>query len=325
MPFTTLKYYTWLFDKDSSQVGTVMSHLTDENSAVLTESPSSYQVIDTSTQPAPLSEAYHRSQHLYGPQTESGLGHTSLEPGVWGLNSHISSTFNSILPQNFDTNSTGSIGHHDGKTAEASTHCEAFGAIRGYSMPTPTNSRSSQDFHTLPESRRSRKLPVVDEVARAGILRFVDQSHPKTPDGAEISGDSPQLQLPFLQRFSDLFFTRFNVSYPLLHRATFDPTRVDTLLLASILQLGATYSDKDDHLFAICLHNTMRGQIFANSAFNTEPPLWMLQTILLVECFGKSRAGQLQHDMSHLFHGLLIKYATTLYPYEKQTLWKKQY
>lgn len=32
----------------------------------------------------------------------------------------------------------------------------------------------------------------------------------------------------------------------------------------------------------------------------------MLQTILLVECFGKSRAGQLQHDMSHLFHGLLI-------------------
>lgn len=32
----------------------------------------------------------------------------------------------------------------------------------------------------------------------------------------------------------------------------------------------------------------------------------MLQTILLVECFGKSRAGQKQHDMAHLFHGLLI-------------------
>lgn len=32
----------------------------------------------------------------------------------------------------------------------------------------------------------------------------------------------------------------------------------------------------------------------------------MLQTILLVECFGKSRAGQKQHDMSHLFHGMLI-------------------
>lgn len=32
----------------------------------------------------------------------------------------------------------------------------------------------------------------------------------------------------------------------------------------------------------------------------------MLQTILLTECFGKSRAGQKQHDMAHLFHGLLI-------------------
>lgn len=25
-----------------------------------------------------------------------------------------------------------------------------------------------------------------------------------------------------------------------------------------------------------------------------------------MECFGKSRAGRKQHDMSHLFHGLLI-------------------
>lgn len=50
----------------------------------------------------------------------------------------------------------------------------------------------------------------------------------------------------------------------------------------------------------------MRPQIFANAGFSAKPDLWVLQTILLVECFGKSRAGQKQHDMSHLFHGLLI-------------------
>lgn len=50
----------------------------------------------------------------------------------------------------------------------------------------------------------------------------------------------------------------------------------------------------------------LRPQIFANAGFSAKPDLWVLQTILLVECFGKSRAGQKQHEMSHLFHGLLI-------------------
>jgi hypothetical protein len=50
----------------------------------------------------------------------------------------------------------------------------------------------------------------------------------------------------------------------------------------------------------------LRPQIFANAGFSSKPEIWVLQTILLVECFGKSRAGQKQHEMSHLFHGLLI-------------------
>lgn len=56
----------------------------------------------------------------------------------------------------------------------------------------------------------------------------------------------------------------------------------------------------------VCIHDVLRPQIFANAGFTARPDLWVLQTILLVECFGKSRAGQKQHDMSHLFHGLLI-------------------
>jgi hypothetical protein len=56
----------------------------------------------------------------------------------------------------------------------------------------------------------------------------------------------------------------------------------------------------------VCIHDNLRPQIFANAGFSAKPDLWVLQTILLVECFGKSRAGQKQHDMSHLFHGLLI-------------------
>ncbi|MBE7180450.1 MAG: hypothetical protein INR71_04425 [Terriglobus roseus] len=122
-----------------------------------------------------------------------------------------------------------------------------------------------------------------------------------------VSRDHPLLSLSSLQNYCDLFFTRFNNSYPLIYKSTFDPSQVDTLFLLSILLLGATYSDKTSHRLAVCIHDIMRPQIFQHVSFTADPELWILQTILLVECFGKSRAGQKQHDMSHLFHGLLIK------------------
>jgi len=172
---------------------------------------------------------------------------------------------------------------------------------------SPRDFRSGPDFPQPSPSRRLRRLPVIGDAARNGILQLVDVWRPKAYDGSIISPDDPSLSTATLQHFSDLFFRRFNASYPLFHQSTFDPATVDPLLLFAIVQLGATYSTKDDHMFAICLHNTMRAQIFSYHSFNPRPCLWMLQTIFLVECFGKSRAGQLQYEMSQLFHGLLVK------------------
>jgi hypothetical protein len=75
-----------------------------------------------------------------------------------------------------------------------------------------------------------------------------------------------------------------------------------TNLLYVYFAMGFANAD----LLQVCIHDVLRPQIFASGGFSAKPDLWVLQTILLVECFGKSRAGQKQHDMSHLFHGLLI-------------------
>ncbi|KAJ4371998.1 hypothetical protein N0V83_003771 [Neocucurbitaria cava] len=152
----------------------------------------------------------------------------------------------------------------------------------------------------------SRSLPIIDELARQQVLDLVDITQPTAPDGSIVMRDHPLLTLSCLQTYCDLFFTRFNTAYPLIHMSTFDPSEVDTLLLMSVLLLGATYGEKDAHQLAVCIHDVLRPQIFANAGFSAKPSLWVLQTILLVECFGKSRAGQKQHEMSHLFHGLLI-------------------
>jgi hypothetical protein len=150
-------------------------------------------------------------------------------------------------------------------------------------------------------------LPQITENARAAVLQLVSQSSPTTPEGTQIDSSSPLLTLPQLQSYCDLFFTRFNTAYPLIHQATFIPDMVDTIFLAAILCMGATYSSREAHQLAVRIHDTLRNHLFAHAAFSAQPELWLLQTMLLIDCFGKQRAGQKQRDMAQLFHCVLIK------------------
>lgn len=152
----------------------------------------------------------------------------------------------------------------------------------------------------------STRLPFIDGHTYAQILETIKASRPLAPNGSFLDANHPLLSHPSLQSYCDLYFTRFNSAYPLIHQATFEPSKKEPLLLLSIILLGATYSEKEAHQLAVCVHDVIRPAIFSHASFNPKPDLWMLQTILLVECFGKSRAGQKQHDMSHLFHGMLI-------------------
>lgn len=170
----------------------------------------------------------------------------------------------------------------------------------------PTMTLALEEGVPPPQSQQT-SMPKIDQVSRNEILKLLAIARPRTPEGIEIGAEHPDLSLSAMQNYLDLFFSRFNIAYPLLHQATFDPSETHTLLLLAVLLLGATYSKKAVHRLAVCIHDVLRGQIFQHSSFSAAPELWMLQTILLVECFGKSRAGQKQHDMAHLFHGLLIK------------------
>lgn len=99
----------------------------------------------------------------------------------------------------------------------------------------------------------SRCLPIIDELARAQMLDLIDICQPVAPDGSLVMRDNALLSLSCLQTYCDLFFTRFNTAYPLIHMSTFDPSSVDTLLLTSVLLLGATYGEKDAHQLAVSI------------------------------------------------------------------------
>lgn len=314
MPFTTPNYYNWLLGSEPWPVSSF-----DANNALeMTRVPMGVAV---SLPQAPRSTAsmsvsdgssdYPASNHYYNvPNPRVSTSNSSVPTSIYSQDASTpeASAANQILAmsQMDGSNFAASLGYQESNLRQ--TPVQMIDSPK--SMPTPATSRSSFDTG---RTKRPRRLPLINEAARQGVLDFVMRARPKAPDDTEITIDHELLQLTRLQEYCDLYFKHFNATYPLLHQATFEPSQVDPLLLTSVLLLGATYSDKDSHLFAICIHDTMRAQIFGSAAFDTRPKLWILQTILLVEFFGKSRAGQLQHDFSHLFHGLLIKYVLGMF------------
>lgn len=312
-PFTTLSYYNWLFEKDAwSTLVSESSHPPGSSSmtpfAIFHDSPSQYYSNRQSQMEMPGSSGTNRQIQRSGPEFELSRTSSNFSRRSFSQESMSpeTSAANQILALSMPgANMAASLGYVDiGFSSPVPNRTRRSGLDY---LPTPITSSSSCELDNIPQFKQTRKLPVIDEVARKSVLNLIDRGRPKVPDGLEITRDHPLLSLPILQDYCDLYFTRFNIAYPLLHAATFITAQADPLLLTSVLLLGATYSDRESHLFAICIHDIMRAQILGSPDFTTRPPLWILQTILLVECFGKSRAGQLQHDMSHLFHGLLIK------------------
>lgn len=183
-------------------------------------------------------------------------------------------------------------------------------------IPRMKPATPAQDFFTPSDSPvlerplstldQSSKLPLIQDDVRDRILEIVDIAQPAVPGGNFNAWDHPGLTLDALQEYLDFYFTQFNTTYPLIHRATFDANQTEPLLLLNMILLGATYSNPQAHQLAVCIHDPIRPQIFSHAGFTAKPELWVLKTILLVECMGKSRAGKTQHEMSHLFHGLLI-------------------
>ncbi|KAL6703053.1 hypothetical protein ACN47E_010260 [Coniothyrium glycines] len=291
-PFTTMSNYNWLFDMDLAKVDQVQQPLMQDPLPVF---PFANNIV---SQPSHAFDL--QLEHMSFNKPTSTTGHFGSAP----------------------SQRTDSV-QHTSPPAALITPPVTEGATKlqsndhGTQLVHPTNAinvtpqtKASENNITLERPlsmlQPSRSLPIIDELARQQVLDLLDITQPTAPDGSIVMRNHPLLSLSCLQTYCDLFFTRFNTAYPLIHMSTFDPSEVDTLLLMSVLLLGATYGEKDAHQLAVCIHDVLRPQIFANAGFSSKPDLWVLQTILLVECFGKSRAGQKQHDMSHLFHGLLI-------------------
>ncbi|KAF2636576.1 hypothetical protein P280DRAFT_552757 [Massarina eburnea CBS 473.64] len=299
-PFTTMSNYNWLFDMDLSREAQIQPIANDPFP--------NFQFNDN---------AVNQHSHAFDLQLDHMAVDKSMSTAAQygSLPSHKTDSPQQVSASNAPPLITPPLTNEELQNSQNVSMANVHQTQQESRILEPTQSAAPlQQHNQVPADLErpmsmlypSRCLPIIDELARAQVLDLVDITQPVIPDGSVVTRDHHLLSLSCLQIYCDLFFTRFNTVYPLIHMSTFDPSHVDTLLLTSVLLLGATYGEKDAHQLAVCIHDVLRPQIFANAGFSAKPDLWVLQTILLVECFGKSRAGQKQHDMSHLFHGLLI-------------------
>ena len=148
-------------------------------------------------------------------------------------------------------------------------------------------------------------MPLLDDACRARVLCVITEASTRNRDGDMIRTDTPLLSLQAMQAYSDSFFSTFNDSMAIMHRPTFQPPNSEPLLLLAILLIGAAYSDQATCNMALGIYDALPTLILRECIPSTNPELWQMQVLLLLECLGRLRGNQQQYDMANVYHTLL--------------------
>ena len=232
-PFTTMSNYNWLFDMDWTR--------NDQAQQPIIEDPFPTLPFENNTVSQSIQGLDFQLDQvdMEGPLSAVGqFGSLPSQPNESLHHQHHHSPIAQLITPPIDDAS---------KTAAPPSNNEP-------SVPATDKNASIDVERPLSLLQPSRSLPIIDELARQQLLDLIDIVQPTVPDGSIVMRDHPLLSLSCLQTYCDLFFTRFNTTYPLIHMSTFDPSEVDTLLLVSVLLLGATYGEKDAHQLAVSEH-----------------------------------------------------------------------
>lgn len=240
-PFTTMNNYNWLFDMDLAQATQAQ-----QQPAVHDPFPNFSFSNNTVSQPGHAFDLQLDHMSFNKPFSTGGQ-FGSLPSQRTDSVVHPSPTAPMITPplseeQPTERKNSAHLSHAAAPVTQQNTQGTS------QTQPSPPLSGVERPMSML---QPSQSLPIIDELARQQILDLIDITQPTAPDGSIVMRDHPLLSLSCLQTYCDLFWTRFNTTYPLMHMSTFEPSYVDTLLLMTVLLLGATYGEKDAHQLAV--------------------------------------------------------------------------
>ncbi|KAF5594884.1 C2H2 zinc finger [Fusarium subglutinans] len=187
---------------------------------------------------------------------------------------------------------------------EEITSLQSTGACSGEVIDTSSNSAEVDSLCSL--GRLGLNNLHLTETKRGEILGLINDMRPVYPDGTSIDETTADLSLTRMQEYVDLFFANFNSCYPMIHTPTLEVPDAEPLFLLSMIVLGATYKEKEDHQLSVCLYDAMTPYIMSGLSGIKVPDLSILQAFMVLECYGMYRAGAYQRENAIIIHTFLF-------------------
>lgn len=119
-----------------------------------------------------------------------------------------------------------------------------------------------------------------------------------------------------LEQFLDLYWTCFHVQYPILHKPSFNTFTCHPILLLSMIMTGASYAKsepntifkaKNPREFADLIAEPLRLIIFSCEEFHPPSRVYIIQSLLLLECYERFASSRKLHERAFLHHGTTIQ------------------
>ncbi|EED20710.1 C2H2 finger domain protein, putative [Talaromyces stipitatus ATCC 10500] len=210
--------------------------------------------------------------------------------------------------------------------------------ITGYTDLPQTNPISfipndTSSFNGFPSSLVSHPMSVTNivdstppeammsEEKRQDLLHLISTRFNETAHSAvntrkdslmegNIDADGHILSLRMMQTYVGSYWLHFHAQLPILHRPTFVADRTPSLLLLSLMAIGAATLEKMHGQSVIdaaaelanFLAWHIRWEIFMDVDFRPPAKLWVFQTLLLLEIYEKGYSTRALHERAHIHH-----------------------
>ncbi|CAN8102140.1 unnamed protein product [Discula destructiva] len=126
--------------------------------------------------------------------------------------------------------------------------------------------------------------------------------------------DDHMLSHKMMQAYIASYWVHFSEQIPILHKPTFSPDKTPTLLLISMITIGAACLDRTHGpkvtMAGAELSNFLawhlRWEIFMDSNFRPPAKLWIFQALILLELYEKMYSTRELHERAHIHHATTI-------------------
>ena len=174
-------------------------------------------------------------------------------------------------------------------------------------LETPTR------MSVISHNKRQQILDLIEKT-----FHVVDNSPVSMQREQLLSGDwdadDHVLSWQSMQRYTASYWFHFHEQIPILHKPTFSADKCQNLLLIAVLAIGAANLDKvhgqtviaSASEFANFLVWHLRGKLFEDKEFTPPTKLWVLQTLILLECYEKLYSSRFLHERSTIHHATTI-------------------